>query len=107
VDTNSLIEDQNTEIIPGVLYLEYTGSEMRVKLAENPADKTQLTQICDVPWTQNTASQTCTDTGISDNDDNLPGLIIRNLITDEQTIGAGSARVQLDWSVARQMEAIS
>lgn len=107
VDTNSLLEDEDTEVIPDVLYLEYTGSEIRVKLANNPADKTQLSQICDVPWTEYTASQTCIDTGIADNDDNIPGLIIRNLVTDEKTIGQGYSRVQLDWSVARQMEALT
>jgi hypothetical protein len=37
----------------------------------------------------------------------IPGLIIRNMITDESLLGSGVAQVQLDWSVARQMEATS
>ena len=96
VNTDPLVEDEDKEIIQDVLYVEYTGSEIIVKLANNPTDKTKLSQICDVPWTKDTAMQTC-----------IPGLIIRNMITDESLLGSGVAQVQLDWSVARQMEAAS
>ncbi len=97
-NTNYLTEDRDVALIEDVIYIEYTGSEIQIKLANNPTDLSQYTEVCSVPWTASTAYQTC---------DDLPGLVIRNVWTDEKTLGTGMASVQLDWSIARQMEAMT
>ncbi len=96
LNTNYLTEDRDVALVEDVLYVEYTGSKILVKLANNPVDTSQLTTVCSVPWTQYTAYQQCED---------IPGLVIRNILTEENTLGTGMASVQLDWSNSRQMEA--
>jgi hypothetical protein len=105
VKTIDLQEDKVSELLDGILYVEYTGSDVgggaiEFSLANNPEDSTDLTEICSVEWYEYMAYATCAE-------DDLPGLVIRNINTDEKTFVAGFANIQIDWSNARQLEAMS
>jgi hypothetical protein len=100
-----LIEEQEVELVEGFLYVEYTGNEIVFKVANDPEDVKDRTEVCDLRWVDYYSYLSCGDAGWTDTDD-LPGLIVRNLDTEEALLGAGIAKVQIDWSQKRQFEAV-
>ncbi|PIN77095.1 hypothetical protein COV16_07355 [Candidatus Woesearchaeota archaeon CG10_big_fil_rev_8_21_14_0_10_34_8] len=105
-----LEEDKPEDVFgDGVLFVEYTGSEVVVSLARDPKDPENLGEICDVGWYEFITYITCEET-LTDTDD-LSGLIIRNIKTKQSaySVGVGEeyAYVQLDWSNERQLEGVT
>lgn len=100
-----LQEDKVTELLDGILYVEYTGSDLgggavEISIANDPTDSSKRTEICSVEWYEYLAYATC-------EEDDLPGLVLRNINTDEKTFVEGFANIQIDWSNVWQLEAMS
>ncbi len=95
-----LQEDKVIELLDAVLYVEYTGSAVEFSLANDPNDSSKQTELCSIEWYEYMAYATC-------EEDGLPGLIIRNINTDEKTFVEGFTNIQIDWSNVRQLEALS
>jgi hypothetical protein len=105
-----LIEDQEVEIVEDFLYVEYNGEDIEFNVANNPRDLSERKEICDVVWKDYTSYISCDGTDLSNirdpDTDNLPGLVVRNLGTQEEWLGAGVAYIQVDWSNDRQFMAV-
>ncbi len=97
INTETLLEDQEYALISDVLFVEYDGTDIIFRLANNVQDKKDHDEICSVRWYPYTAYTTCAEDG-------LPGLIIRNVYTEQVTVGQGHAVLQIEWDTAKQLK---
>ncbi len=98
LNTDYLLEDKPTALVADVFYVEYDGSNIVFSVATNPEDLTDLDEICSVAWYEDIATATCAA-------DDLPGLVVRNVKTQESTLGEGHAKIQIEWNNEKQVEA--
>ena len=61
-------------------------------------DFKDLDEVCSVVWYEDIATATCAS-------DELPGLLVRNVKTQESTLGEGHAKIQIEWNNEKQVEA--
>ncbi|MBI5072484.1 hypothetical protein HZA99_01565 [Candidatus Woesearchaeota archaeon] len=97
LNTPLLLEDQPAVFLSGNLYIEYSGSNMIISTVPDPSTPADLKEVCSVRWYQDIAYANC-------KADGLPGLMLRNVFTHQNTLGQGDAKVQIEWSNQKQLE---
>lgn len=95
VNTEPLLEDEEYPLLSDMLFVEYDGTNIIFRLANNIEDPKDHDEICSIRWFPYNAYATCAEDG-------LPGLIVRNLETKELTAGQGYAKVQIEWNTQEQ-----
>lgn len=97
IDTSTLLEDEPSAIIAGTLYIEYEGSNIIVSTIVQPSTPDDRKEICSMDWYQDIAYADCKAEGV-------PGLLIRNVLTHQDTPGQGYAKLQIEWNNTKQLE---
>ncbi len=104
VNTGQLLEDTTTALVENVLYVTYDsdllGGALVFSFASDPNNPDDIDDFCTIEWHPDIAYGTCANNG-------LPGLIVRNLLTENIFIGTDYAKVQIEWDPTKQMEELS